>query len=89
MTSNIVKFRDRDQLARDEAALHARGTILVFKTIMPETGWKRKRWVVVVIFLDGSHEWEDGPRDEATAMLVASFRALKYGFPVANLGVLK
>ncbi|WP_442753896.1 hypothetical protein ACNHKD_12940 [Methylocystis sp. JAN1] len=89
MTSNVVKFKSRHRLAAEEMAFLARGHVAVCKTRIPDMGWKRLRWVVITVFLDGTSDWEDGPKDERTALFVAEVRARKYGFKVVNWGVLK
>lgn len=83
-----MRFKSRADLAAEETAALSRGRIIVCKTILPGTKWKRRRWVVIEAYLDGSTDWRDGMKDERTALFVAEIFAKKYGFPVCNLGVL-
>lgn len=87
MTANVVRFRSRAEIASAEVARLAHGRIIVCKVIMPDTNWKRRRWVVIEVFLDGSYKWRDGMKDERTALFVADILAKKYGFSIVNLGV--
>lgn len=84
--SNVVKFKSRKEQEVDELIDVARGHVAVCKAIMPGTGWKRRRRIVITIFRDGSSDWQDGPKDERTALFVAGIFARKYGFTVVNWG---
>lgn len=88
MSANVVRFKSRAEIAKAETVRFARGKIIVCKTIIPGTNWKRRRWVVIEVYLDGSHDWRDGMKDERTALFVADIFAKKCGFPVCNFGVL-
>jgi hypothetical protein len=46
---------------------------------------RKRRWYIVIEFLDLSHDIENGPGDWGAAMLLAKVRARKYGFRVVDL----
>lgn len=77
--SKLVEFPKE---ARQRPGSEPRKIVYVDHCIVPGMGWKRPRWIVVVIFANGSSEWRDGPTDKPTAELVAGVLSRKYGYPI-------
>ncbi len=78
MTATILLFPAARQKRRP--------IIFADRRIMPDTPWKRARWVTILVHPSGDIEWWGPAKDRKTANWVAELLSKRFGAELVDLG---